>query len=128
MVVTLIERFEFDRLGVPDLPERVASHDMGWKHLPIRDVDVPAARFDAVWPQIRRDMMNRLDAGGRIVLHCRGGLGRTGLVAALLLIEQGADPETAIREVRRARPGTIETSAQEAYVRGYAPAGVPGDA
>lgn len=44
-----------------------------------------------------------------------------------LLIEKGADPETAIREVRRARPGTIETAAQEAYVRGYAPARARGE-
>jgi protein-tyrosine phosphatase len=121
LVVTLMERFEFDLLGVPDLPDRVIAADMGWTHLPIRDVDVPADPFDAVWPDVRTDLMSRLDAGERIVLHCRGGLGRTGLVAALLLIEHGVDPETAIGQVRKARPGAIETERQEAYVRAYRP-------
>lgn len=128
MVVTLMERFEFDMLGVPDLPDRVIGHEMSWTHLPIRDVDVPAAPFDAVWPAVRADLMRRLDAGERIVLHCRGGLGRTGIVAALLLIEHGAEPEAAIREVRKARPGAIETEKQEAYVRAYVPADSRGEA
>jgi len=127
-VVTLMETFEFDLLGVPDLPDRVIGHEMSWTHLPIRDVDVPAATFDAVWPDVRADLMRRLDAGERIVLHCRGGLGRTGIVAALLLIEHGAEPETAIREVRKARPGAIETAKQEAYVRAYRPLQTKGDA
>jgi ADP-ribosyl-[dinitrogen reductase] hydrolase len=123
-----METFEFDLLGVPDLPDRVIGHEMSWTHLPIRDVDVPAAPFDAVWPAVRADLMRRLDAGERIVLHCRGGLGRTGLVAALLLIEHGSEPEAAIREVRKARPGTIETEDQEAYVRAYVPADFRGAA
>lgn len=121
LVVTLMERFEFDLLGVPDLPDRVASHGMGWAHLPIRDVDVPDAAFDAVWPELLLELGRRLHAGERVLLHCRGGLGRTGLVAALLLIEEGAAPEDAIRSVRAARPGAIETRAQEDYVRAYAP-------
>ena len=121
LVVTLMERFEFDLLGVPDLPDRVLSHGMGWAHLPIRDVDVPDPAFDAVWPELLLDLSRRLHHGERVLLHCRGGLGRTGLVAGLLLIEHGEDPETAIRRVRAARPGAIETARQERYVRDYAP-------
>lgn len=128
MIVTLMELFEFDLLGVPELPDRVIGHEMSWTRLPIRDVDVPAAPFDAVWPAVRADLMRRLDAGERIVLHCRGGLGRTGIVAALLLIEHGADPEAAIRQVRKARPGAIETEKQEAYVRAYRPLHIKGEA
>ena len=58
-----------------------------------------------------------------IVLHCRGGLGRTGTVAAKLLFEYGEHPERAInlvREARRdehARKNTIENKIQEGYIR-----------
>lgn len=118
-----MERFEFDLLGVPDLPDRVSATGMSWAHLPIRDVDVPEDAFDAVWPELFLDLSRRLHAGERVPLHCRGGLGRTGLVAALLLIEEGVAPEKAIRAVRAARPGAIETRAQEDYARVYAPMG-----
>ena len=121
LVVTLIEAHEFDLLRVPDLGARVVAQGMDWAHLPIRDVDVPTAPFLSGWPAVRAGLLGRLDAGGRVVVHCRGGLGRAGLVAALLLIETGIPAEAAIRTVRKARPGAIETAAQERYVRAYTP-------
>lgn len=50
-------------------------------------------------------------------MHCKGGLGRAGTVAARLLIEFGQAPEDAIACVRAARPGAIETHQQETYLR-----------
>lgn len=49
-------------------------------------------------------------------MHCRAGLGRTGTVAARLLVEHGARPADAIALVRTVRPGSIETVEQESYV------------
>ena len=54
-------------------------------------------------------LLARLRDGESIVLHCKGGLGRTGMVAARLLVELGCMPEEAIVAVRQARSGTIET-------------------
>jgi ADP-ribosyl-[dinitrogen reductase] hydrolase len=51
-----------------------------------------------------------------VLLHCRGGLGRSGTIAARLLVELGENPRVAIDRVRRARHGAIETPAQEAHV------------
>lgn len=107
--------------GIPKPGLILVAQGMDWAHLPIRDVDVPAVPFLSGWPAVRADLLGRLDAGGRVVVHCRGGLGRAGLVAALLLIENGPPAEAAIRTVRAARPGTIETAAQERYVRTYTP-------
>ena len=53
---------------------------------------------------------------GNIVIHCLGGLGRTGLVACKLLTEQGIPAASALEQVRAARPGAVETPEQEAYV------------
>lgn len=44
LILTLIEAHEFGLLRVPDLGARVVAQGMSWAHLPIRDVDVPAAR------------------------------------------------------------------------------------
>ncbi|MCX7144513.1 MAG: hypothetical protein NT123_26490, partial [Proteobacteria bacterium] len=51
------------------------------------------------------------------LLHCKGGLGRTGTVAAKLLIEFGYSADEAIDIVRNARADTIDTGQQESYVR-----------
>ncbi len=61
--------------------------------------------------------LERLRAGKSVVIHCRGGLGRTGLLAAACLRALGVDAERAIAIVRAARPGTIENEAQAAFVR-----------
>ena len=58
-----------------------------------------------------------LAEGLSVFIHCRGGLGRAGTVAARLLIELGeADAAIAIARVREVRPGAIETTAQENHL------------
>lgn len=121
IVVTLIEDHEFSLLAVENLEQEVRALGMEWRHLPIRDVDVPDRRFEDAWGQIGAELHDRLDAGARILIHCRGGLGRTGLVAGRILVERGCDPGTAVRRVRAVRPHAIETAAPERYVRNVKP-------
>ena len=115
-VVSLIEDHEFDLLGIPGLEQAVVAHSMRWMHLPIRDVSVPDQRFEQAWAWAAEELHERLDEGQRILIHCRGGLGRTGLVAGRLLVERGCDPRAAIVRVRQVRPHAIETVAQENHV------------
>lgn len=89
---------------------------MRWIHAPIVDVSVPGRDFEQQWSDVRGAIRMCLSGGGKVVVHCRGGLGRTGLVAARLLVEEGCDAREAIKRVRQARPGAIETQTQEAYV------------
>jgi ADP-ribosyl-[dinitrogen reductase] hydrolase len=116
IVVTLIEDHEFHLLAVENMEQEVRALGMEWRHLPIRDVDVPDHRFEDAWVQMGAELHDKLDAGARILIHCRGGLGRTGLVAGRILVERGCDPGTAVRRVRAVRPHAIETAAQERYV------------
>ena len=57
--------------------------------------------------------------GDNVLVHCRGGLGRSGTIAALLLIEFGVPNDQAIIKVRNARPGAIDIAEQEEYVSRY---------
>lgn len=123
LIITLMEQFELDRFRVPDLPERAAERGIGWTHLPIIDGDVPRDPFLSVWPSARADLLRRLDAGERILIHCRGGLGRTGVLAAMLLMEHGAGPAEAIARVRAAREDTVENEQQERFLTTYQPGG-----
>lgn len=116
-VVTLVEPDELDYLSVPLLGDGVKRRHMAWYHLPIRDVDVPNKAFEAAWVKAGAELRDRLRRGFDIVVHCKGGLGRAGTIAARLMVELGADPIDAINAVRSVRPGAIEVKAQELHVR-----------
>lgn len=117
-VVTLVEQKELHLLRVTDIGVEVRSRNMRWFHLPIIDVSIPDAKFEQEWQVSGNALRELLISGKNIVVHCRGGIGRAGTIAARLLIELGIKPETAIRQVRAARPGAIETRQQENYVLG----------
>lgn len=116
VVVTLIERHEFGLLRVEGLPQAVEAAGLKWLWWPIADVSVPDARFDQAWSEEGARLCERVRGGERVLVHCRGGLGRAGMIAARILVELGEDPATAIERVRAVRPGAIETSEQEAWV------------
>jgi ADP-ribosyl-[dinitrogen reductase] hydrolase len=116
LVVTLVEDFEFAMLGVSEFAETMRRTGLGWRHIPIRDAGTPDARFEKAWSTVGAEARRMLLDGGRVLLHCRAGLGRTGMIAARLLVELGMSPESAIVAVRNARTGAIETRAQEQHV------------
>lgn len=117
-VLTLLEAHEFDLLKVRGLPEAVRGMGMAWHHAPIPDVSIPRPAFTAAWRTIGPRFVAQLRRGQAVVVHCRGGLGRAGMIAARLVTIIGEDPRRAIERVRAVRPGAIETPAQEAYVLG----------
>jgi protein-tyrosine phosphatase len=92
VLVSLIEAFEFEVLRVSELPEKTRNLGITWLHLPIVDVGIPDWEFEVQWDTAGRELRKVLVNGGRIVLHCRGGLGRTGMIAARLLVEFGMEP------------------------------------
>ncbi len=117
-VVSLLEDHEFPKLGVRNLGDVVEDAGLEWHCLPIRDVHPPDERFERLWTYSGHRLRRKLAAGERIVLHCRGGIGRTATIAARLLIECGVVPEDALRRVRAVDVNRVETSEQESYVLG----------
>lgn len=122
-IVNLLEEHEHRRFGMEDYRDEIrAFRSFELRGFPILDGGVPGD-VDGV-----RDLvgwiLERLGAGTNVAVHCRGGLGRTGLVTACCLVAVGASPEAAIREVRAVRPGAVETGAQEAFVESFARRGV----
>ena len=120
-VVSLITDQEMDRLAVRDLAGAVRDRHMEWWHVPIPDGQPPGPDFEDAWRVADEAIRDRLRLGFDILVHCKGGLGRAGTVAARLLVELGAGPDDAMRRVRKARRGAIENSSQEAHVARCAP-------
>jgi ADP-ribosyl-[dinitrogen reductase] hydrolase len=104
-----VETEELRLLRVERLGEEVSQRKMVWFHLPIVDVSIPDQRFEQRWvvagQELRAMLRRRLD----VLVHCRGGLGRAGTIAARLLVELGMQPAKAIASVRAVRPGAIES-------------------
>jgi protein-tyrosine phosphatase len=122
-VVTLLEPEEMKLLKVERLGEEVLSRHMEWFHLPIVDVSIPDARFEEEWRSAGERLRSLLRSGRNVLVHCRGGLGRAGMIAARLLVELGMDARPAIDSVRTVRPGAIQTRGQEKFVLGVGAVG-----
>lgn len=119
IVVTLMEAHELKDLKVEALPQMVEIKGMRWMHLPIKDQKAPDSKFMADWSHKGNIIKSELLAGNNVFIHCKGGLGRTGTIAACLLIEAGADNIDSITKIRSTRSRTIETKEQENFVIKY---------
>jgi len=105
--------------------EAVADRHMSWFHMPITDVSTPGPGFEKEWAGTGEALRAILRSGFDVLIHCKGGLGRAGMISARLLVELGWAADDAIATIRRERPGAIETSAQEAHVRAQSAIGEP---
>jgi protein-tyrosine phosphatase len=119
LLVTLVEAQELP-LALPDWRAEAEAAGLAVLHLPIPDYGVPDAGFETGWAAA--GLGARLAAGETVALHCRAGLGRTGTIAARLLIEcSGLDAEAAVAMVRRLHAAeAVETAAQFDHLHGLA--------
>lgn len=114
-VVSLLEREEEAELEIRGEAGEVTKQGMRFISFPIPDRGVPRSTaaalraLDAVHDELQR--------GRNVLVHCRQGIGRTGLVAASLLVMDGTDPRSAIEEVSKARGVRVpETADQEQWI------------
>ena len=90
---------------------------LGYLHLPIVDFSPPTPKQVDLFVGF---CDSNIQAGRPVVAHCIAGRGRTGTMIACYLVHRGKGAAEAIRHVRSARPGSIETPGQERAVHDYA--------
>lgn len=115
-LISLVEQDELDFLGITGIGQQAQQIALGWHHLPIADFQAPGLAFEQSWNEHGPTILSRLRKGERIMIHCLAGLGRTGTIAARILVELGSTPPAAIAHVREARPGAIQNPEQERYL------------
>lgn len=118
-LVSLIEPHEFRELMIQSLSDQARAAGLHWYGLPIVDGCAPDDHFLEAWATLGPSLARGLIKGRRVVVHCKGGLGRAGTVACMLLIGSGTvqTAEAAISLVRSVRPGAIETLEQERFLQ-----------
>jgi atypical dual specificity phosphatase len=95
----------------------LARHGIQPLHIPVQDFHAPTiAQLD----EYVRAVEAWTAAGHHVGTHCGAGKGRTGTFLAALFVARGWEADAAIAEIRRLRPGSIETALQAQAVRDYA--------
>ena len=120
-VLCLLEDDEFADLQQEVTPqgyaEAVDAAGMALHRVPVEDYTAPTRGTLAA---MVRQVRGWLAQGEAVFVHCMAGRGRSGTVAAALLVAQGMRPEDAILLVRWARPGAVEAAEQEAALHALA--------
>lgn len=91
-----------------------------WKQemFPIKDFSVPDDR--EAYLELAQRLADRLVAGENILIHCAGGVGRTGTLAAVILLALGMNQLEALQAVEMAgsRPENTTQRDLVAWVAG----------
>jgi protein-tyrosine phosphatase len=115
-LVTLLTDDELRDLSIANLAAALEVHGVESLRLPIRDGGVPTASQEDAMMAMLHAIVRRLRDGRTVVVHCRAGQGRSGLLAATTLAVLGCPPALAIERVRLTQPRAVETLGQETYV------------
>ncbi|WP_435231134.1 protein-tyrosine phosphatase family protein [Pseudopelagicola sp. nBUS_20] len=118
MIISMTQQHELDELGAVSFFTDLLSAGITVVHLPTPDLSVPEAAVIAKWPNVSVAARGILRTGGRVLVHCRGGCGRSGMATLKLMVEAGRSPDIALKELRSTRPCAVETNAQMKWATG----------
>jgi protein-tyrosine phosphatase len=118
-VLSLLTPEEESDLDIRGEAGEVKSHGMDFTSFPIPDRQVP--RSEAKLAEVLEGAAHSLSTGKNVLVHCRQGIGRSGLVAACLLVKKGMSPGAAVELVSAARGISVpETAEQRDWIDHYA--------
>ena len=118
-VLSLLTPDEERDLDLGDEARQVRTQGMHFTSFPIPDRQVPTS--EAKLAEILGRVADALSNGKNVLVHCRQGIGRSGLVAASLLVKKGISPGAAIESVSAARGMPVpETAEQRDWIDHYA--------
>jgi protein-tyrosine phosphatase len=118
-VLSLLTPEEERDLDLRDEATEARTQGLEFASLPIPDRQVP--KSESKLAEALESVNGALSAGKNVVVHCRQGIGRSGLVAACLLVKKGMSPGAAVELVSAARGVSVpETGEQRDWIDHYA--------
>jgi len=105
---TIISLLDEDESPYYD-PKKMEEMGFNRYSIPIRDFTAPTLADFKKFLDIVSDSLKQ----GKVLVHCQGGMGRTGTMAAAYWIKKGLSARNAIAKVRKSRLGAIESPEQK---------------
>lgn len=116
-VVCLQQEQESAELGLSDEEKTCTTHDIRFTRFAIEDFGVPD---ESTLNALIHSLYNTTKEGETTLVHCKGGIGRTGLICCCLLVQSGLLPDAAIATVSNNRQHAVpETPAQFSMIRNF---------
>lgn len=113
-VVSLLDVDEQFEVGLADEEVLCIKNGMRYTSFPITDREVPY-RADAL--ALAATLCSDINSGEHVVIHCRAGVGRAGIIASAVLIQAGYSSGEAIHAVSWARGGLVpDTEEQKNWI------------
>lgn len=115
-MVTMMTQHDLVEHQADSIPVLCEELGMAWYHLPIEDGCAPEEPFVQAFAVHKTALLNAVKAGATIVIHCHGGSGRTGLMAAILMLELGYASTQVKTQIQQIRPKALTSPVQVNYL------------
>ncbi|MEM6577311.1 MAG: protein-tyrosine phosphatase family protein [Pseudomonadota bacterium] len=112
LVISMTTGAEHSAHGMADLGRAFQAEGIAWVHFPVEDMSVPTTDQSEAWTHVEQRTLSMLHSRSRVLIHCLGGCGRSGMAALRLMICAGESPDVALNNLRAVRRCAVETAAQ----------------
>lgn len=111
VLVSFLPPDEAADLGLANEKQLAERAGLEFISFPIRDREVP--RDLSGFRELVKRLAGEVRRGKRVGAHCRGCIGRSTVLIASVMIALGSDPDTAVRQVERARGLMVPDTAEQ---------------
>jgi ADP-ribosyl-[dinitrogen reductase] hydrolase len=115
-LISLITEEDMVMLRVENLGEEAQRFGLAWNHLPLPDTTAPTDAWMERGIPVLQQLIDSIQGGEVVVVHCMGGLSRAGTFASMYLWLRGLDMEEAIQRVREERSPHAINPRQRAFL------------
>lgn len=116
-LVSLLTKNEVFELGLKEEQILCEKHFIDFVSFPLEDRSVPNEIQTKELKELARQLTQKINQNEKVIVHCRGGIGRAGMLCAAILIEQGIRKDEVIEKISKARGVSIpDTEEQEKWI------------
>lgn len=120
ILVSLLTREESFDLGLQNEKSICEKYTIDFISFPIIDRSVPTEKQTIQIKELAKNLEEKIHQNEKIIIHCRGGIGRAGMLCSAILIEQGYDTREAIEKISKARGLNLpDTEEQKNWIMKY---------